>query len=46
MGGEGAWKKEPTIEKAIEIRDGIVLNPNILSFQNRGAEYPHPVLGS
>ncbi len=46
MGGEEAWELEPTIHKAIEIRDGVILNPKILSFQNRGAQFPHPVLGS
>ena len=46
MGGEEAWTQEPTILKAIEIRDGVVLNPNILSFQKRAEEYPHAVLGS
>ena len=46
MGGEGAWQRDLTIQKAIEIRNGVILNPNILSFQNRTAEYPHPVLGT
>ena len=44
MGGEGAWQQDLTIHKAIEIKDGVILNPKILSFQNRAAEYPHPVL--
>ena len=29
--------------RAIEIRDGVVQNPRILSFQHREAEYPHRV---
>ena len=33
----------PTISRAIEIRDGVVLNPSILSFQHRDDGYPHPV---
>ena len=44
MGGEEAWQKDPTIHKAIEIRDGVILNPKILSFQKRAAEYPHSIL--
>ncbi|MDT5012966.1 MAG: hypothetical protein QOH57_4583 [Mycobacterium sp.] len=43
MGGPGAWEATPTISRAIEIRDGVVLNPNILSFQHRGDDYPHAV---
>ncbi len=43
MGGEEAWMKNLTIAKAIEIRDGVVLNPKILRFQNRANEYPHLV---
>jgi alanine dehydrogenase len=44
MGGEEAWQQDLTIHKAIEIKKGIILNPKILSFQKRAAEYPHPVL--
>jgi alanine dehydrogenase len=44
MGGPNAWQKEETIRRAIEIRDGVVQNPKILSFQNRSAEYPHEVV--
>lgn len=41
MNGSKAWQTEETIRKAIEIQDGKILNPKILSFQNREAEYPH-----
>jgi hypothetical protein len=30
-----------TIRRAIEIRDGVIQNPKILSFQGRAAEFPH-----
>jgi hypothetical protein len=30
-----------TIRRAIEIRDGVIRNPKILSFQRRSAEFPH-----
>jgi alanine dehydrogenase len=42
MGGEQAWDADVTVRRAIEIRDGVVVNPRILSFQGRAAEYPHP----
>jgi alanine dehydrogenase len=45
MEGPEAWEREPTIARAVEIRDGVVQNPKILSFQNRAPEYPHPRLG-
>jgi len=43
LGGPGAWDANETITRAIEIRDGHVLNPAILSFQGRAAEHPHLV---
>ncbi len=43
LSGPVAWDASPTIHRAIEIRDGVVLNPAILSFQHRGDAYPHPV---
>jgi alanine dehydrogenase len=39
--GEKAWEKELTIARAIDIRNGIVQNPEILYFQKRKKEYPH-----
>ena len=43
LAGPGAWNSTPTIQRAIEIRDGVVLNPGILSFQHRDDAYPHLV---
>jgi len=40
-GGPDAWAKDETIKRAIEIRDGHVQNPKILSFQKRQDNYPH-----
>ena len=37
----GDWDDDRTISRAIEIRDGVVQNPKILSFQGRAEEYPH-----
>lgn len=45
MTGDTGWDENPTIGRAIEVRHGIVQNPKILSFQNRSAEFPHPVVG-
>ena len=41
MAGPDAWDEDETIRRAIEIRDGVIQNPKILSFQGRTAEYPH-----
>ena len=43
LAGPAAWNVTPTIARAIEIRDGVVLNPGILSFQHRHDAYPHAV---
>ena len=45
LGGPDAWDSEPTIRRAIEIRGGVIQNPDILSFQHRAPQYPHPRLG-
>jgi alanine dehydrogenase len=41
MSGDGAWDADQTIRRAIEIRDGVVQNPKILSFQSRSPSFPH-----
>lgn len=41
LSGPDAWAAERTIGRAIEIQDGEVRNPAILSFQGRDATYPH-----
>ena len=41
MSGPTDWPADPTIERAVEIREGRILNPRILSFQKRADEYPH-----
>jgi alanine dehydrogenase len=40
--GPTAWDADPTIRRAIEIREGTIQNPAILSFQDRSPHYPHP----
>lgn len=44
LDGPTAWDNDDIIGRAIEIRDGTVVNPNILAFQHRNAEYPHSLL--
>jgi N5-(carboxyethyl)ornithine synthase len=44
MSGPEAWEDDTTIARAIEIQEGVIQNPKILSFQRRAAEYPHPIL--
>jgi alanine dehydrogenase len=43
LAGPSAWDTDDTIRRAIEIRDGVIQNPSILSFQHRSPDYPHPV---
>lgn len=42
MEGPEAWLRDEVIARAIEIREGEIQNPKILSFQNRASEFPHP----
>lgn len=42
--GPAAWDGDETIRRAIEIRDGVIVNPRILSFQGRSADPPHTPL--
>ena len=44
MEGPASWDRDLTIRRAIEIRDGVVQNPKILSFQGRATDHPHPRL--
>jgi alanine dehydrogenase len=46
MAGSAAWDADETIRRAIEIREGMVCNPRILSFQNRESTYPYAVSAS
>jgi alanine dehydrogenase len=40
--GRASWENDETINRAIEISDGSIRNPAILSFQHRDPTYPHP----
>jgi N5-(carboxyethyl)ornithine synthase len=41
LAGRDGWQKNETIRRAVNIDGGVILNPNILSFQNREPDYPH-----
>jgi alanine dehydrogenase len=41
LAGPQAWDSNQTIRRAIEIRNGVIQNPRILSFQHRAPDYPH-----
>jgi alanine dehydrogenase len=41
LGGPKAWEANETLRRAIEINDGVIQNPHILSFQHRRPHYPH-----
>jgi alanine dehydrogenase len=44
MSGGEAWEADQTVRRSIEIRDGVVQNPRILSFQSRSPAFPHAKL--
>ncbi|MBL1214786.1 MAG: NAD(P) transhydrogenase subunit alpha [Ignavibacteriae bacterium] len=41
LGGHKSWMKDPTIQKAINIDEGVIKKNSVLTFQNRMPEYPH-----
>jgi hypothetical protein len=45
LAGASGWDADQIIRRAIEIRDGVVQNPAILSFQHRSPHYPHHACG-
>jgi alanine dehydrogenase len=42
--GPTGWEADETIARAIEVKDGLVVNPKILTFQKRAAQFPHEVV--
>jgi alanine dehydrogenase len=44
MSGPAAWGANETIERAIEIREGVIQNPRIISFQGRSPAFPYEVV--
>jgi alanine dehydrogenase len=43
--GRAGWERNPVLRRAIEMRDGVILNEKIATFQKRSMQYPHPVQG-
>lgn len=43
LAGGSGWDENLTVRRAIEIREGVIQNPKILTFQQRDATYPHPI---
>ena len=41
MQGRESWMKNETIRRAINLDEGVIRKPAILSFQNRESDYPH-----
>lgn len=41
MAGPDAWDSDEAISRAIEIRDGVIQNPKIVTFQGRSPTFPH-----
>ena len=46
VGGRDSWQQNETIRRAINIDNGVIQDPAILSFQNREANYPHAHINS
>jgi hypothetical protein len=44
MKGPQSWIRDDTIQRALQIQDGLILNPKILAFQNREEQYPHKIM--
>lgn len=43
IAGNENWKKCLTINNAIDIYEGVILNENIIKFQKRNSEFPHKI---
>ncbi|MEW2357518.1 N(5)-(carboxyethyl)ornithine synthase [Spirillospora sp. NPDC029432] len=42
LAGPSGLENDKVIQRAVEIRDGVIQNPAILAFQQRSPTYPHP----
>lgn len=41
ISGPEAWSANETIARAIEVREGTILNVDVVEFQQRDQAYPH-----
>jgi alanine dehydrogenase len=46
MSGPAVWGANETVQRAIEIHEGVIQNPRIISFQNRSPDFPYAVQDS
>lgn len=46
LAGHESWQQSETIRQAVNIDEGVVQKPDILSFQNREAAYPHGLINN
>ena len=46
LAGRTQWQQSETIRQAINIDQGTIQKPSILSFQNRRPDYPHSALNA
>ena len=46
LGGHESWMKDITIQKAINVDDGVVKKESVLAFQHRELNYPHKFIKS
>jgi N5-(carboxyethyl)ornithine synthase len=44
LGGRESWQSSETVRRAVVIDNGVIIQPSILAFQGRQAEYPHAPL--
>jgi N5-(carboxyethyl)ornithine synthase len=44
--GRDSWMKNSTIQRAINVDDGVVKKESVLTFQNRTPDYPHDYIKS
>lgn len=45
LGGPAAWAADDVIGAAIQMRDGVIVDPRIAAYQKRAPEYPHARIG-
>jgi alanine dehydrogenase len=42
--GRNRWEQNETIRRAVNIDNGVIQKPTILSFQKRQPDYPHTLI--
>ncbi len=44
--GRKSWMNNSTIQKAINVDEGVIVKESVLTFQNRMPDYPHNFIKS